>query len=219
MKNDEIRRGNARLLSREAGGARQFAAILGKREDFISQLIGHKPSRNIGATVAREIEEAFEKEVGWMDTPHFPVSSNVTPAAVGQKSVPLIDYVQAGKMLEVADPHALGEGFEMLTTDADVSSAAFALEIRGNSMEPEFREGDRVIMDPALSPRPGDFVVATNGENEATFKKYRPRATGANGELIFELVPLNPDYPTLRSDVDHCRVVGTMVEHRRYRKR
>jgi hypothetical protein len=40
----------------------------------------------------------------------------------------------------------------------------------------------------------------------------------AAGNMVFELIPLNDDYPTLRSDVDHIRIVGTMVEHRKYRR-
>jgi SOS-response transcriptional repressor LexA len=36
-------------------------------------------------------------------------------------------------------------------------------------MEPDFKEGD-IIVDPELEPVPGEFVVAKNGDNEATFK-------------------------------------------------
>jgi len=41
----------------------------------------------------------------------------------------------------------------------------------------------------------------------------------ARGNTVFELVPLNDDYATLRSDTDHLVVIGVMVEHRkRYRR-
>lgn len=103
-------------------------------------------------------------------------------------------------------------------TDVDVSNSAFALKIQGDSMLPQFKEGDIVIVDPAITPQPGDFVVAKNAEQEAAFKKYRPRGNNEQGKLVFELTALNPDYPTLRSDIDHCRVVGVMVEHRQFRK-
>ena len=85
-------------------------------------------------------------------------------------------------------------------------------------MEPDFKEGDAVVIDPEVSPLPGDFVVAKNGEEEALFKKYRPRGI-MNGSDVFELVPLNEDFPTIRSDQEEVRIIGTMVEHRRYRKR
>ncbi len=86
-------------------------------------------------------------------------------------------------------------------------------------MLPEFKPGDRVIIDPSTSPQPGDYVVAKNGEEEATFKKYRPRGVNERGDVVFELVPLNEDYPSMRSDVTPIRIVGTMVEHRKYRRR
>jgi SOS-response transcriptional repressor LexA len=144
---------------------------------------------------------------------------NVAPAPAGQRQIPVISYVQAGMMTEVVDPFALGEGLELIATDLDLSESAFGLIIKGLSMAPEFHDGDKVIIDPALSPQPGDFVVAKNGQEEATFKKYRPRGSDERGNMIFELVPLNDDYPTLHSERDHMRVIGVMVEHRKYRRR
>ena len=144
--------------------------------------------------------------------------SNVVPAAIGTRRVPLISYVQAGCWTEATDPATVGDGFEYLLTDLELSGSAFALQIEGESMLPQFRPGDRVIVDPEICPQPGDFVVAMNGGHEATFKKYRPRSMDASGNMVFELVPLNDDYPTLRSDVQPIRIVGTMVEHRKYRR-
>lgn len=145
--------------------------------------------------------------------------SNVGPAQVGSRRVPLISSVQAGRMTEAVDPFPPGGAFEYLLTDLDLSDNAFALEIDGDSMLPDFHPGDRVIVDPAICPRPGDFVVAKNGREEATFKKYRARGIGADGREAFELIPLNPDYPTISSDHEPVRIIGVMVEHRRYRRR
>lgn len=144
---------------------------------------------------------------------------NVASAEIGQRRIPLISSVQAGMMTEVVDPFPPGGAFEYLLTDLDLSEHAFALELKGRSMEPEFHEGDRIIVDPAIHPQPGDFVVAKNGGEEATFKKYRPRGIGPSGREVFELVPLNPDYPTINSENESARIIGVMVEHRRYRRR
>lgn len=146
-------------------------------------------------------------------------AQNVTPAPVGSRQIPLISCVQAGMWTEVADSYAPGDAAEWLLTDLDLSGYAFALEIKGESMLPDFRPGDRVIIDPEIAPSPGDFVVAKNGSNEATFKKYRPRGVNEHGDQVFELVPLNPDYETMRSDYTPIIIIGTMVEHRRYRKK
>lgn len=143
---------------------------------------------------------------------------NVTPAPIGGRSIPVISAIQAGMWCEIVDQFQPGDADEYLLTDLDLSAHAFALTIRGDSMLPEFNPGDRVIIDPEVAPHPGDFVAAKNGEQEATFKKYRPRGMDASGNMVFELVPLNDDYPTLRSDVEPIRIVGTMVEHRKYRR-
>lgn len=146
-------------------------------------------------------------------------AANVGPAPLGSRRIPLISHVQAGCMTEIVDPYSVGDAADWLITDLDLSSAAFALEIKGESMLPEFSPGDRVIIDPSIIPDPGNYVVAKNGDNEATFKKYRPRGINERGDQVFELVPLNEDYPSLRSDVSHIQIIGTMVEHRRYRKK
>lgn len=145
--------------------------------------------------------------------------SNVAPAPIGTRRVPLISYVQAGCWTEATDPATVGDGFEYLLTDLELSGSAFALQIEGESMLPQFRPGDRVIVDPEICPQPGDFVVAMNGGHEATFKKYRPRSVDEAGNVVFELVPLNEDFAPMRSDQTPIRIVGTMMEHRQYRRR
>lgn len=82
-------------------------------------------------------------------------------------------------------------------------------------MLPDYRPGDVVIIEPDMEPRPGDCVVAKNGREEATFKKYRQRGIDDLGNPIFELVPLNNDYPTIRSDTTPLVIIGVMVEFRR----
>ena len=86
-------------------------------------------------------------------------------------------------------------------------------------MEPEFVTGDLIIIAPTISPRPGDYVVAADESGEATFKRYRDLGNDAQGRHVYELVPLNPDYAAMRSDRQQISIVGTMIEHRRYRRR
>ncbi len=134
-------------------------------------------------------------------------------------AVPVIDRVRAGGWTEVGDPYAPGAGDEFLLTDLSVSPHTFALEVDGQSMTPEFQPGDKIIIDPKVEPRPGEFVVAKRDQDqEATFKKYRLRGYDDRGQEIIELVPLNQDWPILVIDAENPgQIVGTMVEHRRYR--
>ncbi len=207
------------------GNVTAFGKRLGYKDGaFIRQMLSG--TRNVTEKTVRAIE-AIPGMGFWFDPlsalakEHYAHQSdaNVRRAPIGSRRVPLISYVQAGRMSEAVDPFPPGAAFEYLLTDLDLSEHAFALEIDGLSMTPEFNPGDRVIVDPAITQRPGDFVVAKNGHEEATFKRYRARGINAAGEEVFELVPLNPDYPTISSENQPVKIIAVMVEHRRYRKK
>lgn len=146
---------------------------------------------------------------------------NVEPAVIPQgRRVPILSYVQAGQWREMCEQATAFDGnVEYVSAGVDIGPCGFGLWLRGDSMTPLFNEGDLVIIDPDEHPRPGDYVVATNGSNEATFKKYRARGEYENGQPRFELVPLNEDHETLSTDHTQIIIIGVMVEHRSYRKR
>ncbi len=195
-----------------------FARKYGLDSTYLSQLLnGH---RNLGEKAARNLET----KLGWpprsMDRPvdESGEEDNSYRPPAGLRPVPRISFVQAGVWTEAVDPYEQGAGDDYLLTQLDLGPNAFALTVRGESMEPEFKEGDSIIIDPDVKPSPGDFVVAKNAQEEATFKKYRPRGVNEQGEQVIELVPLNDDFPSLRSDYTPLQIIGTMMEHRRYRK-
>lgn len=103
-------------------------------------------------------------------------------------------------------------------TDSEIGERSFAIEIEGESMRPMFKPGDRVVINPDQAVEPGDFVCALVAESTITFRKYRSRGTDANGRVLFDLVPLNDDWPTIRSE-SGAEVIGVMTEHRTYRNR
>lgn len=199
----------------------QLAAETGITTSAVSQLITGRV-KSLKAETAAAIEKSTGYRASWLVTgkgPKFDLDNNVQPAVIGARRVPLINYVQAGSWTGVVDPYQPNDAHDWLMTDLELSDNAFALEIKGDSMLPDFNPGDRVIIDPSVKPQPGDYVVAKNGEEEATFKKYRLRSINDQGDEVFELVPLNPDYPSIRSDVTPITIVGTMVEVRKYRRR
>ncbi|CAB3870684.1 LexA family protein [Achromobacter deleyi] len=208
-------------LVEAAGGQARFAELVGISPSQAWQIAGSSPVRGIGSKMAARIEQAFSKPAGWLDWPGdappfsaAPLAASDAAAGAGRR-VPVINYVQAGQLTEVG-AHFCGEALEYLLTDIPLSERAFGLEIRGLSMAPQFVPGDKIIIDQEVAPKPGSFVVAMNGGEEATFKKYRPRGLDANGNDVFELVPLNEDFPSFFSDRQELVIIGTMVEHRRY---
>lgn len=149
----------------------------------------------------------------------LPGNSNVEPAEIGWRKIPVLDYVQAGKWAGIDPALVEVEMQETIVTDLENPPSTFALRIKGDSMEPQFHAGDIVVIAPTIEPKPGDYVVATDENGEATFKQYRSAGINEHGHQVFELHPLNPIYAVMRSDRQRIAIVGTMIEHRRYRRR
>ncbi|MBT5414856.1 MAG: helix-turn-helix domain-containing protein [Rhodospirillaceae bacterium] len=177
---------------------------------------------NPGTAKLEGVAEILGVRIEWLTTGRGPIGAGETDPhdMAGRALVPVIDYVRAGHWSDVVDPYEPGSGSEFLATDVSLGSNAFALVIDGESMAPEFQAGDKIIVDPDVTPRPGDFVVAKlDGEEKATFKKYRPRGRDATGQEVIELRALNEDWPALAINAQNPgRVVATMIEHRRYRR-
>ncbi|MDX7693595.1 S24 family peptidase [Aeromonas caviae] len=168
------------------------------------------------------LAKAFGVSAHWLATGKgSPELSNVEPAVIPQGSrVPILSYVQAGNWREMCEQATTFDGnVEYVTASVDIGPCGFGLWVRGNSMEPRFSEGDLLLADPDVAPKPGDYVIAKNGSEEATFKKYRPRGIDETGRDVFELVPLNEDFPTLHSDRQPITIIATVIEHRTFFKR
>ncbi|MBI4699030.1 MAG: S24 family peptidase [Nitrospirae bacterium] len=76
------------------------------------------------------------------------------------------------------------------------------------SMEPEFKEGEIVIINPHLETKPGDYVIITNDDcGEATFKQLK-----RYGETTV-LHPLIAKYPDIElKKGTKYRVAGKVVK-------
>lgn len=126
-------------------------------------------------------------------------------------AINLISWVQAGKPQPVSDPHRAGEGEKPIYTSRRVGPNAYALRIRGDSMEnpngmPTFPHGCVIVVDPDKPARPGSFVVVRlEGSEEATFKQFVEDA----GQKF--LKPLNPRYPLLQLK-EKATLCGTWVQ-------
>jgi SOS-response transcriptional repressor LexA len=168
----------------------------------------------LSALFGVSLNELLDAESLVKEEPNVSYGINLHPE---RRGYPIISPVQAGHWREIVDTFPRGGADEYVMGLNTYGPHTFALRIVGNSMEPEFREGDIVIIDPDVMPDPGNYVVARNDEEEATFKKYRPRGI-VNGVEVFELVPLNEDYAVMRSDQQPIQIIGTMMEHTRYRR-
>ena len=102
-----------------------------------------------------------------------------------------------------------------------LSQCTFSFKITGDSMSPNFRDSDIILVDPLITPTDNDFVISRvkiKGREQIVFRKYIQYDTGRYGKPAFVLVALNAHYPTLSSEVASVTILGTMVEHRKFRE-
>jgi SOS-response transcriptional repressor LexA len=137
--------------------------------------------------------------------------SNISAGPDIGGAVPLLSDVQAGSYKEHVDNFHPGDGGEELVpTSVPVKRHTFALRVSGDSMEPEFREGMVLIVEPEMEAHPGDFVIAKNADNGTTFKQLVK--DGAD----WYLKPLNERYPI--KPLGKNKIVGVVrAVERRFR--
>jgi phage repressor protein C with HTH and peptisase S24 domain len=106
------------------------------------------------------------------------------------QTVPLLGLAQAGSggFFDGAGFPA-GQGWDEIALPSSGEAGIYALEVTGDSMEPLYREGDRIVVSPTEQVRRGDRVVVKTRDGEV-MAKILARQTGRQ----IELHSLNPAY-------------------------
>ncbi len=77
---------------------------------------------------------------------------------------------------------------EMISRAMTRGPNVFALRVEGDSMEPEFREGEIIVVNPHIAWEAGNYVIVKNHDGEATSKQIKKK------EDRLLLHHLNPRY-------------------------
>ncbi|MEO5807062.1 helix-turn-helix transcriptional regulator [Devosia sp.] len=87
------------------------------------------------------------------------------------RTVPLLGLAQAGSggFFDSAGFPA-GQGWDEIALPSPGQVGIYALEVQGNSMEPLYREGDRIVVSPTEQVRRGDRVVVKTRDGEVMAK-------------------------------------------------
>jgi phage repressor protein C with HTH and peptisase S24 domain len=111
--------------------------------------------------------------------------------AASSATVPLLGLAQAGAggFFDSAGFPA-GQGWDEVALPAPTDQGIYALEVQGDSMEPVYREGDRIVVSPTEQVRRGDRVVVRTRDGEV-MAKVLARQTATQVELH----SINPDFP------------------------
>jgi repressor LexA len=162
------------------------------RSGLLHKLVGEEPRPRRTPVSMRGSGEGGGDE-GPAADPHAP-TRNVRPATLSAR-VPLINSVAAGALAEFTDlGYPAGVADEYVRCPDLGDPDAFAARVVGDSMEPEYREGDVVIFSPARTIRDGmDCFARLEPDHESTFKRVYFEKDAAGAEMI-RLQPLNARY-------------------------
>ena len=117
--------------------------------------------------------------------------------SVASRRIPLIGLAQAGGEGFFDDGgFPVGGSWDEVGLPEVADPNAYALEISGDSMEPEYRDGDIVLVSPAAPLRRGDRVVARTLGGEVMAKELTRRSARK-----IELKSLNPAFPDYSFDL------------------
>ncbi len=123
------------------------------------------------------------------------------------RSVQLIGLAQAGNDGYFDDAgFPVGAGWDAIRFPGLEGESVYALEITGNSMEPVYREGDRVIVAPNAQVRRGDRVIVKTIEGEILAKTL-----GRMTDSKVELISANPDYPVRETNREQISWIARIL--------
>lgn len=159
------------------------------------------PSTQSIAKILEATEESFDQFI------HGAGELLQTDRPAPTFTVPLLGLAQAGAggFFDSAG-FPVGQGWDEIALPSSGDAGIYALEVQGDSMEPLYREGDRIIVSPTEQVRRGDRVVVRTRGGEV-MAKVLARQTARQ----IELHSLNPAYEPRILDVKDIEWMARIV--------
>ncbi|MDI9844130.1 S24 family peptidase [Legionella pneumophila] len=132
--------------------------------------------------------------------------------------IPLLDYRQACEArlhVNAIRQHGtcIDAGLISVSTALlpELSDEAFALKMTNESMMPEIRIGDVLVIDSLIFPQPGDFVVVKiDSQQEVIISQYKKLSYTSHE---FELITLNDNWPNIKvADNLKLTIIGKVIQ-------
>lgn len=112
-------------------------------------------------------------------------------------TLPVVGYVSAGEAWVPFSDHAVGNGYDEVSFTLEEDEDLIAIEVRGTSMSPVYRPGDRII----CNRQSGNNIHAALGRDcvvlTASGDGYLKRLARGTQPGSFTLRSYNPDFPDL----------------------
>lgn len=189
-----LERGTPKVLSHQ--DAETLAGVLGCETEELHH--AERPPRRKGTKTRKRRRQAMESgPVPLSPIPEVAVEASAGPGALADEFV-----TERARWF-------LPEGMIRYEGGA-VPSAIRVLRVRGESMEPELSEGDRLLVDTARRvPETGEMFVLWDGNGLVVKRVEHVRADGGAPEL--RLKSANPDYDDYTCLAEDVHIVGKVL--------
>lgn len=132
--------------------------------------------------------------------------------------IPLLDHHQAcGTELHIKAIREQGTVNDQIFISVsaallELSDEAFAIKMKDESMTPEIRLNDVLVIDPSVAPKPGDFIVVKVVDKSEIIVCQYKKLSYTSPE--FELVTLNDNWPNIKvTDNLEMEIIGVVFQN------
>lgn len=197
-----------RSLLRKSGlKPSELAEKIREERSTVSNMLAGR--RIPGRDKIQKIAEAFNVSIDYL----YGRPSNVDLVRLlPTRRIPVVSFVRAGGWHDSYDPYQPGVADEFISFDC-TDPSAFACVVEGDSMKPDYENGDIIICSPGTEAHPGDDVIA-RWNDQVSFKRFTKQEEG-----LILLSPLNHDFESWVITGGSFRIVGPIVGLQRRIKR
>ena len=220
LRNDPVRKALAEQLRRNDLSMKHASLAIGRNPAYLHQylargyptVLGFRDSEKLAELLGCKAEALRHKTVPPRKpvkrkprappppgAPHCPIPEVAVEAATGALDEELTRETARWYLPEAMLRHEGG---------ADPDNLKI-LKVRGNSMEPEMREGDRVVVDTARrQPTIGELFVLSDGAGVVVKRVETVRDADP---IRLRLLSANPDYAPYTCLAEEARIIGKVL--------
>lgn len=194
------------MMQRENINQVELSRIIGVSESTVGKWILCKSMPRMG--IIQKLADHFHVGKSYF-LEEAPKDSSPTGRGV---RIPVLGRVVAGIPIEAVEEIL---DYEEITPELAATGEFFALQVKGDSMEPTLRDGDVVIVKKQPTVDSGDIAIVLVNGNDATVKEIKESPAGIT--LIGHNVAVYPPQFYSNHDIESLpiQIIGKVVEMRR----
>ncbi len=169
-----------------------------------------KPTTDALKKLADYFDVSVDYLLGRTDNPAPIIHPSNEYIPDGIIKMPVIGVISAGYDGEAVEEVIDNVGILAISLHGYSPEDCFLLRVRGDSMYPDFREGDLIVVHRQTSVDSGDVAVVLFNGDSATLK----RVEYESGKDWMKLIPRNPDYQEKiikGIELNECRILGKVI--------